>query len=117
MPRDHLLRKIERAVDFEEIDAMTAPYDCEDNGRPAVDPVVLVKMVRIQHLFGIRSLRQTVEEIKVNLAYRWFLGCGIDTPIPHFTTVIYAFATRFSSELTEQILRNLIVRNGIGELY
>jgi transposase/transcription elongation factor Elf1 len=82
---------------------MVEQYYCEDNGRPATDPVVLVKMVLVQHLFGIRSLRQAIKEIEVNLAYRWFLGYGIDTPIPHFATVSYAFATRFPSELCEQI--------------
>lgn len=30
----------------------------------------------------------------MNIAYRWFLGYGIDAPIPHFATVSYAFATR-----------------------
>lgn len=103
VPGDHLLRKIERAVDFEEIYPMVEGYYCEDNGRPAVDPVVLVKIVLIWHLFGIRSLRQTLKEIAVNLAFRWFLGFGIDTPIPHFATVSYAFATRFPNEVSEKI--------------
>ena len=103
VPRNHLLRKIEKAVDFNEIYPMVEQYYCEDNGRPATDPVMLVKMVLIQHLFGIRSLRQTVKEIEVNLAYRWFLGLGIDIAVPHFATVSYAFATRFPSELSEQI--------------
>ena len=103
VPQDHLLRKIEAAVDFDEIYPMVEGYYCEDNGRPAVDPVVLVKIVMIWHLFGLRSLRQTLKEIAVNLAYRWFLGLGIDSPAPHFATVSYAFATRFPSELSEQI--------------
>jgi transposase len=76
---------------------------CEDNGRPAVDPVVLVKMVLIQHLFGIKSLRQTVKEIDMNIAYRWFIGFDLTTPIPHFATVSYAFAQRFPSEIFESI--------------
>ncbi len=44
------------------------------------DPVVLIKMVLIQHLFGILSLRQTYREIQLNVAYRWFLGyrCNIE---------------------------------------
>ena len=103
VPDDHLLRKIEKAVDFEEIYPMVEKYYCGDNGRPAVDPVVLVKIVLIWHLFGIRSLRQTLKEIAVNLAYRWFLGFGFATPIPHFATVSYAFATRFPSEVSEKI--------------
>jgi len=103
VPKDHLLRKIDKAVDWSEIYPMVEKYYCADNGRPAVDPVVLVKIVLIQHLFGIRSLRQTIQEIAVNMAYRWFLGFGIDTAIPHFATVSYAFATRFPSELSEKI--------------
>jgi transposase len=103
VPKNHLLRKIEKAVDFNEIYPMMEKFYCEDNGRPAVDPVMLVKIVLIWHLFGIRSLRQTLKEIAVNLAYRWFLGLGIDSPVPHFATVSYAFATRFPSELSEQI--------------
>ena len=58
---------------------------------PGTDPVVLIKMVLIQHLFGIPSLRQTYREIQVNVAYRWFLGYGLLDNIPHFATVSYAF--------------------------
>jgi transposase len=79
------------------------PYYCEDNGRPCVDPVVLVKIVLLQHLFGISSLRKTIGEITVNVAYRWFLGFDLMTPAPHFATVSYAFATRFPSEVFEKI--------------
>jgi len=103
VPKDHLLRKIEKAVDFDDIYGMTEKYYCADNGRPAVDPVVLVKMILIQHLFGLRSLRQTVKEIQVNIAYRWFLGLGIDGAVPHFATVSYAFCTRFPSEIAREI--------------
>ena len=65
--------------------------------------MVLVKMVLIQHLYGIRSLRQTVREIEVNIAYRWFLHFNLTTPIPHFATVSYAFRNRFTREITEAI--------------
>lgn len=103
VPADHLLRKIDKAVDFNRVYEMVEHLYCDNNGRPAADPVVLIKMVFIQHLYGIRSLRQTVKEIDMNIAYRWFLGYGIDTPLPHFATVSYAFATRFPSEVFEKI--------------
>ena len=70
VPRDHLLRKIEKVMDYEWKYARMEPYYCGDNGRPSTDPVVLIKMVLIQHLFGIPSLRQTYREIQVNVAYR-----------------------------------------------
>jgi len=103
VPKDHLLRKIDRAIDFNRIYEMVEHLYCEDNGRPSVDPVVLVKIVLIQHLFGIRSLRQTAQEVDMNIAYRWFLGFDLSTKIPHFATVSYAFAHRFPSEVFEDI--------------
>lgn len=78
---------------------------CPDNGRPSVDPVVLFKMVLIQHLYGIRSLRQTVKEIELNIGYRWFLGHTMNQSISHFATVSYAFRHRFSAETVEKVFR------------
>ena len=103
VPNQHLLRKIENAIDFSEIHGMVEHLYCEDNGRPAADPIVLIKMVLLQHLYGIKSLRQTVREVDMNIAYRWFIGYDIDTPIPHFATISYAFATRFPSAVFERI--------------
>ena len=59
VPEDHLLRKIEKVMDYEWLYERLEPYYCHDNGRLGTDPVVLIKMVLIQHLFGIASLRQT----------------------------------------------------------
>ena len=87
VPKDHLLRKIDAAVDFNRLYEMVEPLYSEDNGRPSVDPVVLFKMVLIQHLYGIRSLRQTMKDAEVNVAYRWFLGYTMSQPLPHFATI------------------------------
>ena len=76
VPKDHLLRKIERIMDYEWLYERLGPYYCHDNGHPGTDPVVLIKMVLIQHLFGIPSLRQTYREIQVNNAYRSHNGVG-----------------------------------------
>jgi transposase len=105
VPKDHLLRKIDKAVDFKYIYTLVADLYSPDNGRPSVDPVVLFKIVLIQHLFGIRSLRQTVKEIELNIGYRWFLGYTMCEPIPHFATVSYAFRQRFGSDIVEQVFQ------------
>lgn len=73
VPKEHLLRKIDAAVDFTRLYDVVGDLYCPDNGRPRVDPVVLFKIVLIQHLFGMPSLRRTVAEIQVNIACRWFL--------------------------------------------
>ncbi len=108
VPKDHLLRKIEKVMDYEWLYERLNPYYCHTNGRPGTDPVVLIKMVLIQHLFGIASLRQTHRDIQVNNAYRWFLGYGLLDEIPHFATVSYAFCKRFPEELAEEIFEHIL---------
>lgn len=103
VPQEHLLRKIDAAVNFDRIYDMVEQLYSDDNGRPSIDPVVLFKLVLIQHLYGIRSLRQTVKDAEVNVAYRWFIGYSMGQAMPHFATISYAFATRFPSELIEQV--------------
>lgn len=56
VPKNHLLRKIENAVDFKKIYELTDELYCKDNGRPNVAPVVLFKMVLIQHSIGMTML-------------------------------------------------------------
>jgi transposase len=87
VPGDHLLRKVERAVDFSFIRERVAGLYCADNGRPAIDPVILFKMLVIGYLFGIRSERQLVRDIQVNVAYRWFLGLTLKDKVPDASTL------------------------------
>ena len=105
VPKDHLLRKVEKVLDFSRVYGLVEHLYSENTGRPATDPVVLVKLVFLQHLYGIKSLRQTVKEADMNIAYRWFLGYDLTTPIPHFATLSYAFSTRFPSEIFQKIFQ------------
>jgi transposase len=73
VPKDHLLRKIDAVIDFSFIHDRVAGLYCADNGRPPLDPTLMFKALFIGYLFGIRSERQLVREIEVNVAYRWFL--------------------------------------------
>ena len=108
VPKEHLLRKVEKVMEYDWLYERLSPYYCHDNGRNGSDPVVLVKMVLIQHLFGIPSLRQTHREIQVNIAYRWFLGYSLLDDIPHFATVSYAFCKRFPPELATEIFEHIL---------
>ena len=42
VPPDHLLRKVERVMDYDWLYERLSPYDCADNGRPGTDPIVLI---------------------------------------------------------------------------
>lgn len=103
VPQNHLLRKIDAAVDWERLYEMVEPLYSEENGRPSVDPVVLVKMVLIQHLYGLSSLRRMAEEVYLNNAYRWFLGYTLQEETPHFSTVSFNFRHRFTEDTVSRI--------------
>ena len=103
VPKDHLLRKIDAAVDFGKLYDMVKELYCEDNGRQSIDPIALFKMVLIQHLYGLPSLRRTAAEVSANNCYRWFLGYGLQEETPHFSTVSYNFRHRFTEETVDRV--------------
>lgn len=109
VPENHILRDIDRAINLDFIYDEVKDLYCSDNGRPSVDPVVLFKIVLLQYTFGIRSMRQTIREIEVNMAYRWYLGYGMTEKIPHFSTFGKNYVRRFENngifeKIFEQIL-------------
>jgi len=66
-------------------------------------------MTFIQYVFGIRSMRQTIKEIETNVAYRWFLGFGFHTNVPHFSTFGKNYERRFKdTDLFEQIFYRIL---------
>ncbi|MCG0276845.1 MAG: transposase [Thermosediminibacteraceae bacterium] len=64
----------------------------------------------LQALYGIRSMRQTIKEVEVNVAYRWFLGYGLQEKIPHFSTFGKSYERRFKeSDLLEKIFDRVLM--------
>jgi transposase len=111
VPKDHLLRKIDKAIDFGFIREKVRSLYCADNGRPAIDPVVLFKMLFIGYLFGVRSERQLVRDIQVNVAYRWFLGFGLTDKVPDASTISQNRRRRFSeSTIYQDIFDEIVVQ-------
>lgn len=111
VPKDHLLRKLDRVIDFEFIREKVQHLYCTDNGRPAIDPVVLFKMLFIGYLNGIRSERQLVREIQVNVAYRWFIGFGLTDKVPDASTFSQNRRRRFTeSTIYQEIFDEIVMQ-------
>lgn len=110
VPENHLLRDIDRAIDFRFIyEEVKGLYSEIEWGKPGIDPVCLFKIVLIQYLFGIRSMRQTIKEIEVNMAYRWFIGYNIGEAIPHFSTFGKNYTRRFKdTDVFERIFARIL---------
>ena len=108
VPKNHLVRKLDEALDLSFIyDEVKDLYS--DFGRESIDPIVLFKIVIIQYMFGITSMRRTIAEIEVNLAYRWYLGYGMYEEIPHFSTFGKNYSRRFKdSTIFEEIFARIL---------
>ena len=96
---------IDKAIDWNFIYKLVEDKYCADNGRPSMDPVMLIKIPFIQYLYGIKSMRQTIKDI----AYRWFLGLDMLDTVPHFTTFGKNYTRRFKdTDLFEQIFSHIL---------
>ena len=110
VPENHLLREIDAAIDcgfiYDEVEGL---YKEEIWGKPGIDPVSLIKTVMLQYIYGIPSMRQTIREIEVNTAYRWFIGYDIGEPVPHFTTFGKNYTRRFEgTDVFERIFARIL---------
>ena len=109
VPEDSLFRKIDKYIDFTFIYDKVKNLYCENNGRPSIDPVILFKIVFIQALDGIKSMRQTCKKIKVDAEYRWFLGIPFGQDTPHFSTFSKNYERRFKeSDIFEEIFVGIV---------
>jgi transposase len=111
VPQDQILRKIDKYVSFSFIRELTKDLYCQDNGRPAIDPIVLFKILFIGYLFGIRSERQLVRDIEVNVANRWFLGFSLTDKIPDHSTLSQNRRRRFkNTNIIQQVFDNIVLQ-------
>lgn len=112
VPEDHLLRRILKVVDFSFIyDQVRNLY--ASGGRRSIDPALLVKMLLIGYLYGIPSERKLEQEVKLNLAYRWFLGLDLAEPVPDHSTLSQNRRRRFKNSGVFQEIFDTVVRRCI----
>ncbi|MFC1977679.1 IS1182 family transposase [Chloroflexota bacterium] len=111
VPVDHLLSKINQVVDFSFAEQLLKDRYSADIGRPAENPEFMLRLCLLQYIYG-DSDRQVVENARLNLAYKYFLGLAVDAKVPDYTTVSYFRAQRLGEDkfrlVLEQIVRQCI---------
>ncbi len=115
VPQDHLLRKIDATIDFSFINRICKPYYCENNGRPAIEPEVLFRMLFIGYLYGIRSEIRLLKEIEVNIAYRWFIGYDLTEKLPDVSVIWQNRLRRYNGTDIPQQIFDEIVRQAMAK--
>jgi transposase len=122
VPGDHLLRSIDRFVEFGELRRELAPF-YSTLGRPSIDPELMIRMLIVGYCFGIRSERRLCEEVHLNLAYRWFCRLGLNGDVPDHSTFSKNRHGRFrESDLLRRMFETVLgrcVREGLvgGEAF
>ena len=110
IPNNHLLRKISEIISFDFIYEILEPY-YPSNGRPSIDPVSMFKMLLVGYLYGIKSERRLVQEIQLNIAYRWFCGFELADKIPDHSTLSKTRVRKWNeSKLFHQVFLEIIRR-------
>ena len=107
VPVDHLLRKINQVVDFSFARQILRDRYHPDIGRPAEDPEFLLRLCLLQYIYG-DSDRQVVENARLNLAYKYFLGLAVDAEVPDYTTISYFRIQRLGEEKFQLVLEQIV---------
>lgn len=86
VPPKNFYRDLESKVDLCFVRDWVSDYYSR-MGRGSIDPVVFFKLQLIMYFEGIRSERDLMEQVKVNLAYRWYIGYDLDEAVPHHSSL------------------------------
>jgi len=112
VPENHLLKLIDKHVDFSFIRAkMRDLYS--HTGRPSIDPEVLIRMLLVGYLYGITSERRLCEEVGMHVGYRWFVGLNLEDKVPDHSTFSKNRHERFSErgffqEIFDEVVKQCI---------
>ena len=107
VPVDHLLRKINQVVDFSFSQQILQERYHPDIGRPAEDPEFMLRLCLLQYIYA-DSDRQVVENARLNLAYKYFLGLAVDAEVPDYTSISYFRIQRLGEEKFRSVLEQIV---------
>jgi transposase len=106
VPKDNFYRKVDQCIDFSFVRDMSAEF-YSSFGRPSIDPVVFFRLQLIAFFEGIRSERQLMETVNLNLAHRWFIGYDLDEPVPDHSS-LSKIRERFGLNVFQQFFEHIV---------
>jgi len=109
IPDDHPLRRLSRVLDLSFVHEAVRGHYCQDNGRPSVDPEVIIRLFLIQAIDWISHVRELMRQVQVNLAYRWFIGYSLDEKLPDHSTLSKAL-DRFGDTVFDELFKRSIAQ-------
>lgn len=109
IPADHYLRKLNRVLDLGFIHEAVRDCYCQDNGRPSIDPEVVIRLFLIQAIEGIPQVRELMRQVQMHLGYRWFIGYELDEKLPDHSTLSKAL-DRFGDKVFDELFERSVAQ-------
>jgi transposase len=106
VPYDHYLRRVLQAVDFERCRSLIAPTYDPDRGRPACEPVLLLKLEFLQYHYNLSDQR-VLDQAHYNMAFRLFLGLSLHSDLPDPSVLTY-FRKRLGPDTHQQLFDDIV---------
>ncbi len=106
VPPDHYLRQVKALIDFEAFRELLRDAYSPHRGRPAEDPILLLKLEFLQFHYGL-SDREVIAEAQVNVAFRYFLDLSLDSRLP-VPSLLSQFRTRLGEERHQAVFDEVV---------
>jgi transposase len=106
VPSDHYLRRLKAVIDFSGLRAMVADCYSSDQGRGAIDPVRVLKLLILQFHYGL-SDEGVIRQAQVNVAFRFFLDLPLEAALPE-PSLLSQFRTRLGQERFTQVFHEVL---------
>jgi len=106
VPQDHYLCKVKAAIDFEGMRQRLVEVYCPDQGRPAIEPLLLLKLEFLEYHYRL-SDRRVIDQAHYNMAFRWFLDLSLNSALPHHTLLTY-FRQRLGAEKHQALFDHVV---------
>jgi len=106
VPECNFYRQVERSIDLSFVRELADEF-YSSIGRPSIDPVVFFKLQLIAFFEGIRSERQLMETVNLNLAHRWFIGYDLDESVPDHSS-LSKIRERYGLEAFQRFFEHIV---------
>ncbi len=114
---NHLLSKINKYIDLSFTHQLVMSCYNSRHGRPSIDPEIFFRMLLISYFYNINSDRRLCQEIRYNVAYKWFCKLGLEDKVPDHS-YLSRTRNRFGEKVFEALfttILNLCRKHGLLE--
>ena len=113
IPDNHILRRIGDIIDFGFVNDILKDSYCENFGRPAKEPEMMMKLLLLQYLYDLSDVK-VIEEANLNLAFLYFLGLNPEDTLPDPSLLAKFRTHRLDGERLDDML-SAIVRQCVAK--